>query len=31
MLRVISDYPEIAGLEDWLVTIKAVEEFKPAG
>jgi circadian clock protein KaiC len=31
LLRVVSDYPEIANLEDWLVTIQTmVEEFKPA-
>jgi circadian clock protein KaiC len=30
MLRVVCDYPEVAGLEDWLVRIKAmVEEFRP--
>jgi circadian clock protein KaiC len=30
LLRVVCAYPEIAGLEDWLVTIQAtVEEFKP--
>jgi circadian clock protein KaiC len=30
MLRVVCDYPEVQGLEDWLVTIRAlVEEFKP--
>jgi circadian clock protein KaiC len=30
MLRVVSDYPDIAGLEDWLVTIqKMITEFKP--
>jgi circadian clock protein KaiC len=30
-LRVICDYPEVAGLEDWLVTIQAiVEDFKPS-
>jgi circadian clock protein KaiC len=29
-LRVVCDYPEIAGLEDWLVAIQAiVREFKP--
>ena len=29
-LRVICDYPDIAGLEDWLVSIQAViREFKP--
>jgi circadian clock protein KaiC len=29
-LRVICDYPEVAGLEDWLVNIqKAVHEFQP--
>lgn len=30
LLRVVCDYPEVAGLEDWLVRIKAiVEEFRP--
>ena len=30
MLRVICDYPEVVGLEDWLVTIQSIiEEFKP--
>jgi len=30
VLRVVCDYPEIAGLEDWLVSIQAiVQEFKP--
>jgi circadian clock protein KaiC len=30
-LRVICDYPEVAGLEDWLISIQsAVEDFKPA-
>jgi circadian clock protein KaiC len=30
MLRVICDYPEVVGLEDWLVTIQAIiREFKP--
>ncbi|HEU5208905.1 MAG TPA: circadian clock protein KaiC [Longimicrobiales bacterium] len=30
MLRVICDYPEVAGLEDWLVRIRAIiEEFRP--
>jgi circadian clock protein KaiC len=30
MLRVMCDYPEVAGLEDWLVRIKAmIEEFRP--
>jgi circadian clock protein KaiC len=29
-LRVICDYPEVVGLEDWLVTIQAIiQEFKP--
>ena len=29
-LRVVCDYPEVAGLEDWLVRIKSmVEEFRP--
>ena len=31
LLRVVCDYPEVVGLEDWLVTIQGiVEEFKPA-
>ena len=31
MLRVVCDYPEVNGLEDWLITIQAtVDEFKPA-
>jgi circadian clock protein KaiC len=30
MLRVVCDYPEVEGLEDWLLTIqRIVEEFKP--
>jgi circadian clock protein KaiC len=30
MLKVVCDYPDIAGLEDWLVTIQAtIAEFKP--
>ena len=30
LLRVLCDYPEVAGLEDWLVTIQtAIEEFRP--
>jgi circadian clock protein KaiC len=30
MLRVLCDYPEVAGLEDWLVQIQAaIEEFNP--
>jgi circadian clock protein KaiC len=30
LLRVVCDYPEVAGLEDWLVNIKdQIEEFKP--
>jgi circadian clock protein KaiC len=30
LLHVICDYPEVIGLEEWLITIqKAVEEFKP--
>jgi len=30
MLRVVCDYPEVSGLEDWLISIKAlVEEFQP--
>jgi circadian clock protein KaiC len=29
-LRVVCDYPEVTGLEDWLVRIKAIiEEFRP--
>jgi circadian clock protein KaiC len=29
-LRVICDYPEVAGLEDWLINIQSqIEEFKP--
>jgi circadian clock protein KaiC len=29
-LRVVCDYPEVAGLEDWLIRIKTmIEEFKP--
>jgi circadian clock protein KaiC len=29
-LKVVCDYPEVAGLEDWLIRIKAqIEEFKP--
>ena len=29
-LRVVCDYPEVAGLEDWLIRIKAmIEEFRP--
>jgi circadian clock protein KaiC len=29
-LRVVCDYPEVAGLEDWFVTIQGIiEEFKP--
>jgi circadian clock protein KaiC len=29
-LRVVCDYPEVTGLEDWLITIQAiVEEFRP--
>ena len=29
-LRVLCDYPEVASLEDWLLTIqRTVEEFKP--
>ena len=29
-LKVVCDYPEVVGLEDWLITIqKTVEEFKP--
>jgi circadian clock protein KaiC len=29
-LRVVCDYPEVSGLEDWLVTIQAiVDEFRP--
>lgn len=31
LLRVVCDYPEVTGLEDWLVRIRdQVEEFKPA-
>lgn len=31
LLRVVCDYPEVNGLEDWLITIQAaIEEFKPA-
>ncbi len=30
MLRVVCDYPEVSGLEDWLIKIKSlVEEFRP--
>src|SRR3954466_2835422 len=30
MLKVVCDYPDIAGLEDWLVTIQSmITEFKP--
>jgi circadian clock protein KaiC len=30
LLRVVCDYPEVIGLEDWLVRIKAIiEEFQP--
>jgi circadian clock protein KaiC len=30
LLRVVCEYPEVAGLEDWLVRIKAmIEEFRP--
>jgi circadian clock protein KaiC len=30
LLRVVCDYPDISGLEDWLVTIQAIiEDFKP--
>ena len=30
LLRVVCDYPEVAGLEDWLISIQGiVEEFKP--
>jgi len=30
MLRVVCDYPEVMGLEDWLLTIqRTVQEFKP--
>src|SRR4051812_4065594 len=30
LLKVVCDYPDIAGLEDWLVTIQAIiKEFKP--
>jgi circadian clock protein KaiC len=31
LLRVVCDYPEVAGLEDWLLTIQGIiEEFKPS-
>ena len=31
MLRVVCDYPEVSGLEDWLLTIQAaILDFKPA-
>jgi circadian clock protein KaiC len=31
MLRVVCDYPEVAGLEDWLIRIKAIiADFKPS-
>jgi circadian clock protein KaiC len=30
LLRVVCDYPDVSGLEDWLVTIQAaIREFKP--
>src|SRR5437867_908423 len=30
MLRVVCDYPEVVGLEEWLITIqRTVDEFKP--
>jgi circadian clock protein KaiC len=30
MLRVVCDYPEVVGLEDWLVSIQSIiDEFKP--
>jgi circadian clock protein KaiC len=30
LLKVVCDYPEVSGLEDWLITVQAaVEEFKP--
>jgi circadian clock protein KaiC len=30
LLRVVCDYPDVSGLEDWLVTIqKAIRDFKP--
>lgn len=30
MLRVVCDYPDVSGLEDWLVTIQAIiNDFKP--
>lgn len=30
LLRVVCDYPEVAGLEDWLITIQEIiQEFKP--
>src|SRR5688500_4770477 len=31
LLRVVCDYPEVRGLEDWLLRIKnLIEEFKPS-
>src|SRR5437016_8916451 len=31
LLRVVCDYPEVAGLEDWLIGTQAIiEEFKPS-
>jgi circadian clock protein KaiC len=31
MLRVVCDYPEVAGLEDWLIRLKKIiSEFKPS-
>jgi circadian clock protein KaiC len=31
LLRVICEYPEVAALEDWIITIKdVIDEFKPA-
>jgi circadian clock protein KaiC len=30
LLRVVCDYPEVAGLEDWLISIQAIiQDFKP--
>ena len=30
LLRVVCDYPEVAGLEEWLITVqRVIEEFKP--
>lgn len=31
LLRVVCDYPEVAGMEEWLIAIQSIiEEFKPA-